>query len=221
MRSRTCSRGSIPRTRRVRAESRRPRVVVASLVFWLASTCAFAGAQKYEVLSASVRATLASAVSERARSPIEDRETRLWIAGMAHRIAARVGSESQAKELLELVYYEAKRAGLDPQLVLAVIDVESQFRKYAVSAAGARGLMQVMPFWVKEIGAPSHNLFDWRTNVRYGCTILRFYLDRENGNLVNALGRYNGSLGRPEYPARVIRAWRTRWSDAAGFNVKR
>jgi soluble lytic murein transglycosylase-like protein len=152
---------------------------------------------------------------------IRDRETRLWIAGMAHRIAPRVGDEERATQLLQLVHYEAKRAGLDPQLVLAVIDVESQFRKYAVSAAGARGLMQVMPFWVKQIGVPSQDLFEERTNVRYGCTILRYYLDRENGNLVNALGRYNGTLGRPGYPARVIKAWRERWSDAAGFNVKR
>ena len=173
------------------------------------------------MLSASVRATLASAVRDGSTPPIEDRETRLWIAGMAHRIAPRVGDEERARQLLQLVHYEARRAGLDPQLVLAVIDVESQFRKYAVSAAGARGLMQVMPFWVKQIGLPSQDLFEWRTNVRYGCTILRFYLDRENGNLVNALGRYNGSLGKPDYPARVIRAWRERWSDAAGFNVRR
>ena len=182
---------------------------------------ALAGAQKYEVLSASVRATLASAVRDRAPVEIEDRETRLWIANQTRRIAPRVGDEEHARELLQLVHYEARRAGLDPQLVLAVIDVESQFRKYAVSAAGARGLMQVMPFWVKEIGTPSQDLFDWRTNVRYGCTILRFYLDRENGNMVNALERYNGSLGKADYPKRVIRAWRTRWSDSAGFNVKR
>jgi soluble lytic murein transglycosylase-like protein len=201
------------------------RIPTASLVslalLLAAANTAFAGAQKYEVLSASVRATLSNAVTEHPIPPIEDRETRLWIAGMAHRIAPRVGNEDRARELLTLVHYEAKRAGLDPQLVLAVIDVESQFRKYAVSAAGARGLMQVMPFWVKEIGVPSHNLFEWRTNVRYGCTILRFYLDRENGNLANALGRYNGSLGKPEYPRRVIKAWRERWSDSAGFNVKR
>ncbi|HZZ91321.1 MAG TPA: lytic transglycosylase domain-containing protein [Usitatibacter sp.] len=182
---------------------------------------ALGGAQQYEVLSASVRATLASAVRGAAIPEIEDRETRLWIAGMARRIAPRVGDEERAKRLLRLVYYEAKRAGLDPQLVLAVIDVESRFDKYAVSRAGARGLMQVMPFWVKQIGTPGQDLFQERTNVRYGCTILRYYLDRESGNLVNALGRYNGSLGRPEYPARVVKAWRERWSDAAGFNVKR
>jgi soluble lytic murein transglycosylase-like protein len=185
------------------------------------SPAAFAGAQKYEVLSASVRATLASAVRDRAPVDIQDSETRLGISNLARRLARRVGDEGRARELLELVHYEARRAGLDPQLVLAVIDVESQFRKYAVSAAGARGLMQVMPFWVKQIGTPGQDLFDWRTNVRYGCTILRYYLDRENGNMANALGRYNGSLGRADYPNRVIRAWRTRWSDAAGFNVKR
>lgn len=197
---------------------------LAPLAFALAlaaTSSAFAGAQKYEVLSASVRASLASAVRDRTPVDVEDRETRLWIANQTRRIAPHVGDEEHARELLQLVHYEARRAGLDPQLVLAVIDVESQFRKYAVSAAGARGLMQVMPFWVKEIGTPSQDLFDWRTNVRYGCTILRFYLDRENGNMVNALARYNGSLGKADYPKRVIRAWRTRWSDSAGFNVKR
>jgi len=199
----------------------RPEALLAGALALLGSTSALAGAQQYEVLSASVRATLATAVRDGAPIEIEDRETRLWIAGMAHRIAPRVGDEERAKELLALVHYEARLAGLDPQLVLSVIDVESQFHKYAVSKAGARGLMQVMPFWVKQIGVPSHNLFQERTNVRYGCTILRYYLDRENGNLANALGRYNGSLGRPEYPARVLKAWRSRWTDAAGFNVKR
>jgi len=199
----------------------RLKSLAAGLVALGAATFSFAGAQQYELLSASVRATLATAVRDGAPIEVEDRETRLWIAGMARRIAARVGGEEQAKKLLALVHYEARRAGLDPQLVLSVIDVESQFHKYAVSKAGAKGLMQVMPFWVKQIGTPQHNLFQERTNVRYGCTILRYYLDRESGNLVNALGRYNGSLGRPEYPARVMKAWRERWTDAAGFNVKR
>ncbi|MFN6960961.1 MAG: lytic transglycosylase domain-containing protein, partial [Rhodocyclaceae bacterium] len=98
-----------------------------------------------------------------------------------------------------------------PQLVLGLIEVESGFRKYAVSLAGARGYMQVMPFWVDLIGLPSHNLFHLRTNLRYGCTILRHYLDIENGDLYRALGRYNGSLGRPEYPNMVRAAWEKRW----------
>jgi soluble lytic murein transglycosylase-like protein len=172
-----------------------------------------AGAQKYEVLSASVRASLARAVNERATFDDKDPETRAWIAEMLARVASRFPDEDSARHFLALARYEAMRAGLDPHLVLAVIDVESRFRKYAVSRAGARGLMQVMPFWVKEIGEPNHNLFHERTNLRYGCTILRHYLDRESGNLVNALGRYNGSLGQADYPNRVLKTLRERWSS--------
>jgi soluble lytic murein transglycosylase-like protein len=173
---------------------------------------ALAGAQQYEVLSASVRATLANAVNDRASVDFKDLDTRAWVRAMTRRVAARFPDEESARQFLGLVRYEAMRAGLDPHLVLAVIDVESKFRKYAVSKAGARGLMQVMPFWVKEIGEPAHNLFQERMNLRYGCTILRHYLDREKGNLSNALGRYNGSLGQPQYPTRVLRAWKDRWA---------
>lgn len=118
-------------------------------------------------------------------------------------------------EFLKTVYYEAQRAGLDPQLVLGLIQVESGFRKYAVSSAGARGLMQVMPFWVKAIGKPDQNLFHLRTNLRYGCTILRHYLDIEKGDLFRALGRYNGSLGKPDYPNAVQAAWQKNWKYTA------
>jgi soluble lytic murein transglycosylase-like protein len=141
-----------------------------------------------------------------------DLDTRAWVRAMTRRVVKRFPNEEEARHFLALVRYEAMRAGLDPHLVLAVIDVESHFRKYAVSRAGARGLMQVMPFWVKEIGEPGHNLFHERTNLRYGCTILRHYLDRERGNLFNALGRYNGSLGSADYPNRVMRALRERWA---------
>jgi soluble lytic murein transglycosylase-like protein len=134
---------------------------------------------------------------------------------MTPRVAGRFRDEAEAREFLALVRYEAMRAGLDPHLVLAVIDVESKFRKYAVSASGARGLMQVMPFWIDQIGEPGTNLFHERVNLRYGCTILRHYLDRENGNMANALARYNGSLGRGDYPNRVFGALRTRWALAA------
>jgi soluble lytic murein transglycosylase-like protein len=117
------------------------------------------------------------------------------------------------EEFLVTVHYEAKRAGLDPQLVLGLIQVESGFRKYAVSTVGARGFMQVMPFWAKLIGGRAeHNLFHLRTNLRYGCVILRHYLDMENGDLFRALGRYNGSLGRAPYPNTVLKAWTTNWS---------
>ena len=118
---------------------------------------------------------------------------------------------SNREDFLITVHYEAKRAGLDPQLVLGLIQVESNFRKYAVSSAGARGYMQVMPFWVRLIGNKDHNLFHLRMNLRYGCVILRHYLDVEKGDLYRALGRYNGSLGRPEYPTLVERAWQHDW----------
>ena len=176
---------------------------------------AFAGAQQYEVLSASVRATLASAVNDRSSVDTKDLDTRAWVRAMTRSIAGRFPDEAAAREFLALVRYESLRAGLDPHLVLAVIDVESRFRKYAVSKAGARGFMQVMPFWVREIGDSGHNLFQDRVNLRYGCTILRHYLDRERGNVANALGRYNGSLGQAEYPNRVQQAFRTRWALGA------
>ena len=177
---------------------------------------ALAGAQQYEVLSASVRASLAQAVNDRTPVDLKDLDTRAWVRAMTRRVANRFPEEDAARQFLMLVRYESMRAGLDPHLVLAVIDVESRFRKYAVSRAGARGLMQVMPFWVKELGDTGQNLFHERTNLRYGCTILRHYLDRERGNLANALGRYNGSLGQAEYPERVFKALRERWALGAG-----
>jgi soluble lytic murein transglycosylase-like protein len=197
--------------------ARRARAELAAGLAALALACgsagdASAGAQQYELLSASVRASLASAVNDRGNADIRDMDTRAWVRGMTRRVGTRFPDEEQARQFLALVRYEALRAGLDPHLVLAVIDVESRFRKYAVSRAGARGLMQVMPFWVKEIGEPGHNLFHERTNLRYGCTILRHYLDREKGNLANALGRYNGSLGQADYPNLVFKAWTERWS---------
>jgi len=173
---------------------------------------ALAGAQQYELLSASVRTALSQAVNDRATVDMSDMDTRAWVRAMTPRIEGHFPDEETARRFLALTRYEAMRAGLDPQLVLALIDVESQFRKYAVSRAGARGLMQVMPFWLKEIGGSGQDLFPERTNLRYGCTILRYYLDREHGNLYNALGRYNGSLGQPAYPNKVLHAWKERWA---------
>jgi soluble lytic murein transglycosylase-like protein len=130
---------------------------------------------------------------------------------MSARLEKRIANREYRIELLRTVHYEATRAGLDPQLVLGLMQVESGFRKYAVSSAGARGYMQVMPFWVKLIGRPDDNLFHLRTNLRYGCTILRHYLDIEKGDLFRALGRYNGSLGQPEYPNMVRASWEKNW----------
>lgn len=173
-----------------------------------------AGAQDYEPLAASVRAALHQAIAD-THAPFlafgDEAQARAWLTEMSRRLAARFPDRRKREEFLVTVHYEAKRAGLDPQLVLAVIQVESAFRKYAVSRAGARGYMQVMPFWVSLIGRPTDNLFHLRTNLRYGCVILRHYLDQEQGDLYRALGRYNGSLGRPDYPMLVLRAWQRDW----------
>jgi soluble lytic murein transglycosylase-like protein len=175
---------------------------------------AFAGAQQYEPLADSVRSRLSRLVADKAVPAMAFRSTsdaQRWLAEMDTRLERRIPDRKQRLELLRTVHYEATRARLDPQLVLGVIEVESGFRKYAVSRAGARGYMQVMPFWVKLIGQPGHNLFHLRSNLAYGCAILRFYLDMEKGDYFRALGRYNGSLGQPDYPNLVLAAWRGRW----------
>ena len=173
-----------------------------------------AGAQIYEPLAASMRAGLQASIADTPASRhafSNPMEAVSWLTEMAQRIEKRVPYLRTRLDLLRTVHYEASRAGLDPQLVLAVIHVESNFRKFAVSSAGARGYMQVMPFWVGLIGKKSDNLFNLRTNLRYGCVILRHYLDIEGGNRSRALGRYNGSLGKPEYPNLVLRAMRASW----------
>ena len=190
------------------------RRLIAILLF-LNVSGAFAGAQIYEPLSASVQAALHKAVSD-TRPPSTSFSNPLdaveWLAEMSPRLEKRIPNREYRLDLLRSIHYEATRAGLDPQLVLGLMQVESGFRKYAVSSAGARGYMQVMPFWVKLIGRPDDSLFDLRTNLRYGCTILRHYLDIEKGDLFRALGRYNGSLGKPEYPNTVRAAWQNQWS---------
>ncbi|MCC7115797.1 MAG: lytic transglycosylase domain-containing protein [Burkholderiales bacterium] len=191
---------------------------IACAALALAPTGTRAGAQAEESLAPSVATVLSRSISDR---PVPvDWETRAdareWIGEMGRRIAPRLPDEAERRELLRSVHYEAVRAGLDPQLVLAVIHHESGFRKYAVSTADARGYMQVMPFWTRLIGSAEHNLFHLRTNLRYGCVILRHYVDRENGDLFRALGRYNGSLGRAEYPNAVLAAMRRYASEAPG-----
>ncbi|MBI5918709.1 MAG: lytic transglycosylase domain-containing protein [Nitrosomonadales bacterium] len=176
---------------------------------------ALAGAQQEEQLSASVRSVMQRAVSDQASPRLAfstQQEADLWLGSMSQRLMKKIPDESSRQDFLKTVHYEATRAGLDPQLVLGLIEVESGFRKYAVSTSGARGYMQVMPFWVRQIGATEQNLFHLRTNLRYGCTILRHYLDVENGDLFRALGRYNGSLGQAEYPNLVKAAWLNHWS---------
>jgi soluble lytic murein transglycosylase-like protein len=181
----------------------------------LSVTSAFAGAQVEEKLSHSVRSVMQRAIADQPSSissfatPVEEA---VWLDEMSRRLQKRIPDAETRFDLLRAVHYEATRAGLDPEMVLGLIQVESGFRKYAVSSAGARGFMQVMPFWQRLIGTPDQNLFHLRTNLRYGCTILRHYLQREKGDYFRALGRYNGSLGRAEYPRLVVGAWKNNWT---------
>jgi len=135
----------------------------------------------------------------------------VWLSVMSGRLQRQVEDHDERMRILTRVHYEASLAGLEPELVLAVIDVESNFDPYAVSVAGALGLMQVMPFWRDEIGRPNDNLIRVETNLRYGCTILKFYLDKENGDLRKALSRYNGSVGKRNYPNKVIEKLSEKW----------
>ena len=165
-------------------------------------------------MSANVRSSLQrgladTAVTRTAFRQVADETD--WLNEMSRRLAKRMPDASERMEFLTTLHWEASRAGVDPQLMLGLIQVESAFRKYAVSPVGARGYTQVMPFWVKAIGNPDHNLFQLRTNLRYGALILRHYIDIERGDLFRALGRFNGSLGRPEYPNLVVGAWKRHW----------
>ena len=185
-----------------------------------AGTPARAGAQVEEPLADAVRGALAAAVADSAPPKprfehIEDRLAYLrWLGATSERLKKHKAERPLRVEFLETLWYESGRAGLEPALVLGLVEVESGFRKYAISSAGARGYMQVMPFWSRLIGDGNPaRLFHTQTNLRFGCVILRHYLDLEGGNLRLALGRYNGSRGRDEYPSLVLGA-RRNWDVA-------
>ena len=193
---------------------------------WLAApSLAHAGGQLEEPLMDSVRTALSSAIANQA--PPEPHffttEARIhyvrWLAAMSDRLRRRKPEWEVRRDFLQTAWYESKRAGLDVSLVLGLIQVESAFRKYAVSSVGARGYMQVMPFWTRVIGdGDAGKLFQMQTNLRFGCVILRHYIDRERGDLFMALGRYNGSRGRSPYPDAVFRAQRN-WLFAEGSQL--
>ena len=159
-----------------------------------------------------LRAALLSAVSQ-ADSFNDKFDAEVWLMDMSSRLKRYRNMKDKGirMELLQMVHQEATRAGLKPELVLSVIQIESAFDRFALSYVGAQGYMQVMPFWKREIGREDDNLMDTRTNLRYGCTILKHYLDREKGNLIRALARYNGSLGKTKYPEKVLTAWDKHW----------
>lgn len=142
----------------------------------------------------------------------EDRfHAEVWLLDMSSRLKKRVKDDGKRLYLLKNIHYEAKRAEIPPELVLSVIQIESNFDRWALSRVGARGLMQVMPFWLDEIGKPGDDLFNVRTNLRFGCTILKYYLEKEKGDLVRGLARYNGSLGSTRYPDKVLNALADKW----------
>ena len=174
-----------------------------------------AGAQVEEPLANAVRSALSAAVAESAppKPGFDTMDQRLvylrWLGEMSQRLKKRKAEHTTRVEFLEAAWYESKRAGLEPSLLLGLIQVESGFRKYAISSVGARGYTQVMPFWARLIGdGDPSRLFHMQTNLRFGCVILRHYLDAERGDLFMALGRYNGSRGRPEYPNAVFASQR-------------
>ncbi len=157
-----------------------------------------------------LRKLLRAAASEADSFP--DRfDAQVWLSDMSSRLERQVEDHEERLEILKRVHYEATRTDIAPELVLAVIDIESNFDRYAISVAGARGLMQIMPFWLDEIGRPHDNLLHIDTNLRFGCTILKYYLEVEQGDLKRALGRYNGSLGKAKYPNMVLDKLRKKW----------
>lgn len=197
--------------------------VPASRRHWLALACAcaagaalpraWAGAQLEEPLADAVRSAMRAAVSDLAppeplfASTDARMEYLRWLTTMSDKLQRRMPDWQARRDFLQTVWYEAKRAGLEVSLVLGLIQVESGFRKFAVSVAGARGFMQIMPFWMRVIGdGDAGKLFHMQTNVRFGCVILRHYLEREKGDLFMALGRYNGSRGKDKYPNLVLGA---------------
>ena len=196
---------------------RRRALLVSGLAALAPTREARAGAQVEEPLANAVRSALHAAVTDSAppKPSFDNMDERLkylrWLGSVSERLRKRTTEHMTRVDFLEAVWYESKRKGLEPALVLGLIQVESGFRKYAISSAGARGYMQVMPFWARVIGdGDASRLFHMQTNLRFGCVILRHYLDRERGDLFMALGRYNGSRGRDEYPNLVFgarRAW--------------
>lgn len=173
------------------------------------SNFCFAGNQKFENLSNNYKDYLSSMINANSYTDISfksDLHKKYWIEYNKLKLNKYKKNFYDAESFLLLIHYEAVRAGLEPSVVLGLIEVESGFKKYSISSVGATGIMQVMPFWKKSIGNDNDNLFNIKTNLRYGCSILRYYLDIENGNLRKALARYNGSVGKNEYPNAVLSA---------------
>jgi len=182
-------------------------ILLLICVLTLTYTNAFASSQQFDE---TLRQRLIEAIND-SQSFKDKYIAEVWLTDMSRRMRRYVKDKQERLDILKVLHEEAARVNIAPELVLAVIQVESAFNRFAISSVGARGLMQVMPFWLKEIGKPDENMFDIRVNLRMGCTILRYYLDRERNDKQKALARYNGSVGKRKYPDKVFKALSTRW----------
>jgi len=198
------------------------------LILFIAFSISFinavvAATQVEEKLSLDVQTVMQSSVLDPITPHLvfkDPKKANAWLDDMSHRLTKWIPDQFLRKRYLTIIQYEATRAGLDPQLVLSLITVESRFNKYAISSAGARGMMQVMPFWQTQIGNTKQSLFDVPTNLRYGCTILRYYLQREHGDMDKALARYNGSVNQTWYPKLIHQAYDTYWTPTPVLSIE-
>jgi len=200
----------VKRSKDVWRNTLRQGLISLVLVFVVAHTSLAHHTSTPEEMTDELRSLLLNAVDD-SESFDDKYDAEVWLLSMSHKLRRYIDDPEERLYILRHVHREAKRAELEPELVLAVIQIESAFDPYAVSVVGAQGMMQVMPFWKNEIGRSDDNLIDMKTNLRYGCTILKHYLDREKGGLANALARYNGSYGSFKYSKKVMDAWIDRW----------
>lgn len=187
------------------------RQLCAALFLLAAAGFAWAGEAIRTTIDSELRDALIKAVNQKELTFNDHYDAQAWMLAMSSRLQPYIADETERFELLKLIHQEATLSGLKPEIVLSLIQVESRFDRYAVSRVGAQGMMQVMPFWKKEIGRPEDNLIVTATNLRYGCTILKHYLDKENGDLRSALARYNGSTVYGTYPDLVFNAYKRKW----------
>ncbi|MFK5894030.1 MAG: lytic transglycosylase domain-containing protein [Pseudomonadota bacterium] len=186
------------------------KILVTLIFFFMASFSFSADNLPSPPIDQKLKLLLKKAIED--SSSFEDKfDAEVWLVDMSTRLKKVIDDDQERLQILKFVHQEAHKAKLSPELVLAIIQVESYFNRFAISRVGARGLMQIMPFWLKEIGHPKDNLFDIQTNLRFGCTILKYYLNIEKGNLTRALARYNGSLGKFKYPNKVFKARKRNW----------
>lgn len=199
------------------------RVLLYVVFFWVILANQGFASQERELLSPDIALSMHSSIINPITPHLvfaNQEIANAWLNDMSNRLKKWIPDEFLRRRLLTVIQYESKRAGLDTQLILGLITIESKFNKYAISNSGAQGLMQVMPFWLTQIGVKGQDLFDTETNIRYGCTILRYYLIKEHGNMHLALARYNGSRGSDIYPNLVYGAYNTYWQPSTTINIK-